>query len=225
VRVARLRPTLANPALVIAAHGSRDPQFAQVIEAVASAVQLARPEIDVRIGYLDHGPPLLADIQTDGVVVVPMLLASGYHVRVDIPAQAPGAVVAAAIGPDPLVAVAVRDRLVEAGYDGSTAIVLAAAGSSDPAALADVGVAAAQLARVTGSTVTTAFVSAGEPRLAQLDVADAALATYLLAPGVFYNEIAACAAAVISKPIGDHPALAEVVLNRYDETCQHVSGS
>jgi sirohydrochlorin ferrochelatase len=220
VRVARL----ITP-LIIAAHGSRDPQFADVIEAVARAVRQARPELDVQVGYLDHGPPLLKDIETHDAVVVPMLLASGYHVRVDIPAQVPGAVVADAVGPDPLVAAAVRDRLREAGYDGLTPVVLAAAGSSDPAALADVVTAASQLARLVDSPVTTAFVSAGEPRLAGLDVAEAAIATYLLAPGVFYNEVAACAAAVISKPIGSHPALAEVVLNRYDATCQNLRRS
>ena len=224
MRVARLTQPFARP-LVLAAHGSRDPQFGEVLEAIASAVRLARPALDVRVGYLDHGPPLLSQLDSDGAVVVPVLLAAGYHVRVDIPAQAPRAVVADAIGPDPLIAVALRDRLAEAGYDGSTRVVLAAAGSSDPAALADVATAASQLAQLTGSPVSTAFVSAGEPRLARLDVARAAIATYLLAPGLFYNEVAACGAAVISKPIGSHPALAEVVLNRYDATCQNVGRS
>ena len=59
----------------------------------------ARPWTCV-VGYLDHCAPRLADLPTDGAVVVPMLLGSTFHLTVDIPAAAPDAIIAAPLGPD-----------------------------------------------------------------------------------------------------------------------------
>jgi sirohydrochlorin ferrochelatase len=204
--------------LVLVAHGSTDPRFGEVVEAVAARVRSLRPGLEVRVGYLEHGPPSVADVAADGVLV-PLLLASGYHVLVDLPEQAPGARVTAAVGPDPRLMVAVADRLHAGGYAVDAPVVLAAAGSSDERALADVRVAAAQLAEVLGVDVTAAFVSAGSPRLADVVAAspDVAVATYLVAPGAFHDAILATGAKVVGEPIGDHPAVAEVVLSRYDE--------
>ncbi|MDQ1686146.1 MAG: hypothetical protein QOC82_2883, partial [Frankiaceae bacterium] len=39
---------------------------------------------------------------------------------------------------------------------------------------------------------------------------------YLLAPGVFHDAAVASGAAIVSAPLGAHPALAELVLARYD---------
>ena len=73
-------------------------------------------------------------------VLVPLLLASGYHDRVDLPAAIaaarPGTAHASVLGPDPRLAVALADRLREAGRRPGEAVVLAAAGSSDPTAVA-----------------------------------------------------------------------------------------
>ncbi|MDQ1748028.1 MAG: uroporphyrin-III C-methyltransferase / precorrin-2 dehydrogenase / sirohydrochlorin ferrochelatase [Frankiaceae bacterium] len=134
--------------------------------------------------------------------------------RVDLPAQAPRAVVTAAVGPDPRLCVALADRLAEAGYDGTGAVVLAAAGSTDEHSLDGVRRQAALLADHLGVEVTAAFLSAGEPRLA--DVQPAVVASYLLAPGAFHDAMAT-AATLVSAPLGDHPVLADVVLERYDE--------
>jgi len=170
------------------------------------------PEVDVRIGYLEHGPPHVADVVEPGSVVVPLLLTSGYHVRVDLPAQATDVVVTAAVGPDPRLAIALAQRLSDAGYEAGV-VTLAAAGSADQRALDDVTTAAAQLAAVLGAAVTPAFVSAGEPRLADVD--STVVSTYLLAPGLFADNVAACGARVIADPLGAHPLLAEIVLDRY----------
>ena len=202
-----------SPPLLLVAHGSRDRRFAEVVDAVAAKVRTLDPSLDVRVAYLEHGPPSVADVAEPGAVAVPLLLSAGYHVRVDLPAQAPGLLVADAVGPDPRLADALGDRLAEAGYDGRTAVTLAAAGSADPRAVDDVRRAAAQLADRLGVDVAPAYISAGEPRLA--DVAPLAVATYLLAPGQFADAAAACGAAVVSAPIGAHPAVAEVVLDRY----------
>jgi len=143
---------------------------------------------------------------------VPLLLSAGYHVRVDLPAQAPDVLVTDAVGPDPRIATALAERLREAGYDGGP-VTLAAAGSADERALDDVADAAAQLADLLGAPVAAAFVSAGEPRLT--DVEPQAVATYLLAPGLFADKVAACGARVIAAPLGAHPLLADIVLDRY----------
>lgn len=172
----------------------------------------------MQIGYLDHGPPLIAEVVDASCVVVPLLLSGGYHVRVDIPAQAPGCTIAAPVGPDPLLAVALADRLREAGYDSAAPVVLAAAGSNVEEARADARAAAAHLATQLDVEVSVAFLAGGEPKLAEVH-ADA-VASYLLAPGVFHDLASASGAEVVSRPIGDHPVVAQVVLARYDEAAQ-----
>ena len=204
--------------LVLIAHGSSDPRFDETVRSIAARVRELRPQLEVRIGYLEHGPPTVADVSAGGVLV-PLLLASGFHVLRDLPSQAPGAAVTAAVGPDPRLAVALAERLREAGYDGKAPVVLAAAGSSDERALDDVHTAAGQLADLLGVAVTAAFVSAGSPRLAEALAArpGAAVATYLVAAGAFHDAVAETGAGVVSAPLGDHPLVAEVVLSRYDE--------
>jgi sirohydrochlorin ferrochelatase len=204
--------------LVLIAHGSTDPRFDDVVQSVAARVRLLRPLLEVRVGYLEHGPPAVGDVAADGVLV-PLLLASGYHVLRDLPAQAPGAVVSAPVGPDERLATALADRLREAGYDEPSPVVLAAAGSSDDRALDDVRIAARQLADLLGVEVAAAFVSAGSPRVAEAIAATpaAAVASYLVAPGAFHDAVVATGASVVSAPIGDHPLVADVVLDRYDQ--------
>ena len=207
--------------LVLIAHGSSDRRFDDVVQAVAARVRELRPQLEVRVGYLEHGPPSVPDVASDGVLV-PLLLASGFHVLRDLPSQAPGSMVSPAVGPDDRLAIALRDRLHEAGYDGTAPVVLAAAGSSDERALDDVRTAASQLADVLDVDVTAAFVSAGSPSLAEALAATpgAAVASYLVAPGAFHDAVAATGASIVSAPMGDHPAVAEVVLSRYDELGQ-----
>jgi sirohydrochlorin ferrochelatase len=209
VRAARL----SAPPLLLVAHGSRDPRFGAVVEAVAAQVRATDPTLDVRIAYLEHGRPTVGDVAEPGAVAVPLLLSAGYHARVDLPARAPDVVVAAALGPDVRLAAALADRLREVGYDGRSPVTLAAAGSADERALADVRRAAADLAAHLEVAVEPAYVSAGTPRLA--DVQPRVVSTYLLAPGQFADMVAACGAAVVSAPIGAHPALAEIALDRY----------
>lgn len=214
-------PRLTAP-LVLAAHGSTDTRFADVVGSIAVQLRIARPDLDVRIGYLEHGPPHLTEVVEPGAVVVPLLLAAGYHVRVDLPAQATGAVVTPALGPDPLLAEALTDRLTEAGYDGRSPVVLAAAGSTDDNALTEVRLMAARLASRLGVEVEAAFLSSGTPRLR--DTTPRVVSSYLLAPGAFYDQAFTTHAEVVSAPIGAHSVVAEVVLARYDATVDQVPG-
>jgi sirohydrochlorin ferrochelatase len=204
--------------LVIAAHGSADPRFNDVVVSIAEQVRARRANLDVRVGFLDHGPPSIDEVVEANCVVVPLLLTSGFHVQADIPSRTASATIAGAVGPDPLLAVALADRLHEARYDNTLPLVLAAAGSSDESARDDARVMGAHLAARLGVEVLTAYLSAGEPKLA--DVRAEAVSSYLLAPGAFHDLAVASRASVVSRPIGDHPVVAQLVLARYDEARQ-----
>lgn len=201
--------------LIVAAHGSRDPGFAAVVEAIADQVAKTRPELSVQYAYLDHGSPRLSELSTAGAVIVPLLLSNGFHVTADIPETAPEAIVTHAVGPDWRLTAVVVDRLRAAGWQHEEPVVLAAAGSSEADALDDVRVAAQQLGELLAVEVTAAFVTGGEPRLDQSEAA--AVATYVLAPGFFADRIAEHGAAITSAPIGADSRVAEVVISRYEE--------
>jgi sirohydrochlorin ferrochelatase len=210
------------PALVIAAHGSGDPAFAAVVADLADQVRRTRGDLDVRVGYLEHGPPHLREVAGAGTVFVPLLLSSGYHVAADIPAQAGGAMIAAAIGPDPRLVPVLAARLREAGWIAGTPVVLASTGSTEPAALQEVCDVGPRLgAALGGVEVTVAFVSAGSPRLQDLPPA-AAVSSYLLARGHYSRILARSGADIVSAPLGAVPELAEIILDRYAEVADRL---
>jgi sirohydrochlorin ferrochelatase len=225
------------PSLVAVAHGSADPAAAVATRDLLWAVRARRPTLDVREAYLDHSPPLLTEALhalPGPAVVVPLLLGHAYHSRVDIPAALPAAlhpvVQADVLGPDDLVVTALERRLTEVGValgDPATAVVLAAAGSSDPAAVADVRAVAARWRDSGWADVIAAFGSAAEPTIASAvralrasGVPRVAVSAYLLFPGRFATTIAADAAAeggdVTAAPLGAAPELVDLVLRRYD---------
>jgi sirohydrochlorin ferrochelatase len=157
--------------------------------------------------------------------VVPLLLSAGYHVHVDIPRTSqehhPAAVLAAALGPDPLLAQALKDRLQEAGWRQGDPVVMAAAGSTDQRAVQDSHKMGQMLSDVVQTDVTTSFVSAADPTVAdavcQHRGRPVAVATYLLAPGYFADEVIRAAGDnPCSEPLGAHPAVAELVWRRND---------
>ena len=129
------------------AHGTRDPAGIHSVLQILDAVRTRCPDLDIRLAYIElvdpAVPAALGDIPAgSAAVVVPLLLSSGYHDRVDLPAAIraarPGTAHAAVLGPDPLLAVALADRLEEAGWRPGDAVVLAGAGSSDPDAVRSV---------------------------------------------------------------------------------------
>jgi sirohydrochlorin ferrochelatase len=204
----------ANAPLVLAAHGSSDPRFGEVLVSLAAMIVGLRPALEVRIGFLEHGPPALADVSGPDCVVVPVLLTNGYHAHIDIPTKAAG-VIAAPLGPDRRLATVLAERLRAAGWRGEQPIVLAAAGSADAEARADARQAAADLGRELGLPVETAFIAAGQPGLR--DVPAAAIATYLIAPGRFADVVAESCVPVVAAPLGADRRLAEIALDRYDD--------
>lgn len=204
-------------------------------ERIAAAVR-ERLSARVELCFADVREPSPATVLAalpGPVVLVPMFLAVGYHVRVDVPEQvrATGRSdvrIAQTFGPDPALVTAAADRLRSAGHRPGDAVVLAVAGSSDPAAWTDTTHAAHGLARRLGTPVTAATIAAGGPRIAdevaRLRAAGAervAVASWLLAPGLFQQRLVESGADVVADPIADHPAVADLVVARYQAALAH----
>ncbi|WP_210589406.1 sirohydrochlorin chelatase [Streptomyces sp. GESEQ-35] len=224
------------PALVLVAHGSRDPRTLRTVTALVDHVRELRPGLPVHLGHIELNEPLLPDtlaaLGTAEAVLVPLLLSRGYHVKRDIPEMAAAAPartrVAAALGPHPLLVDALYDRLVEAGWrkraDGR-GVVLAAAGSRDPESATDTGRTAQLLSDRLGVPVIPAYASAAKPTvqealrtLAARGCRNIAMASYFTAPGYFATQCAEAAPWIASAPLGTHPAMARLVLHRYDQS-------
>jgi sirohydrochlorin ferrochelatase len=183
--------------------------------------------LDIQVAFVQHAEPSLADaLDAAGpdVVIVPLLLSTGYHLKADIAAAASSAGARAAdpLGPDELLLTALTARLDEAAVPAGIPVVLAAAGSSDPSAAADVQKQAELLAGSRGAPVLAAFGTAARPSVAEA-VAElrertglpVAVASYLLAPGRFQDQLAVSGADWVTAPLGEHPALAGLVIDRY----------
>jgi sirohydrochlorin ferrochelatase len=229
-------PGRAAPVLVACGHGTRSAAGRRALARLRLDVGALRPGLQVAAASVDVQKPALPDVvrRITGhgrrCVVVPLLLAAGYHVRVDVAdtvAAGGGlAVAAAALGPDPVLVDVLADRLAECGTRPGDALVLGAAGSTDPAAVADVEQVAADLSTRLGRAVAAGYLAAASPtvedavRRARHDGRRVALATFLLSPGLFTDRMAACGADRVSGPLAPHPALARLVLRRYDEVAE-----
>ena len=234
----RRRP--GPPALVVVAHGSRDPRALSTVRALLDRIREQRPGLPVHLGHIELNDPLLPDtlatLGTREAVLVPLLLSRGYHIKRDIPEMAAEsqvrARVAGALGPHPLLVETLHARLVEAGWrtrmDEATrrtsAVVLAAAGSRDPESKIDTNRTAQLLAEHLGVPVVPAYATTAAPTVPDAIRALAAsgrhrvaVASYFTAPGRFATESAEAAPWIASAPLGTHPAMAQLVLHRYDQ--------
>lgn len=79
-------------AIVLFAHGSRDPQWHRPVQAVAQRIALRAPNTAVRCAYLELTEPDLPHVTqslvaqgASSLVVVPMFLGVGRHAREDLP--------------------------------------------------------------------------------------------------------------------------------------------
>lgn len=224
------------PPLVLVAHGSRDPRALSTVRALVERVGELRPGLPVHLGHIELNEPSLPDTLTalgpTDAVLVPLLLARGYHVKRDIPEMAAEAQararVAPPLGAHPLLVETLYDRLVEAGWPEQprrgSAVVLAAAGSRDPESKLDSNHTAQLLADRLGVPVLPAYASAATPTVAAAIRALAArghhrvaVASCFTAPGRFATQCAETAPWIASAPLGAHPAMARLVLHRYDQ--------
>lgn len=237
-------PAMVRPALLVIAHGSRDPRHAETVHSLVRAVRSLRPGLRVETGFLDFNTPtvsgVLERLAAEGVrdvVALPLLLTRAFHAKADIPAvlrAAPASLrirQAAVLGPSPLLLTALEQRLHEAGLPpadkSSTGVVLASAGSSDPEAIAVIAEIAREW-RLTGwCAVRPAFASASLPRTEDAvrelrdvpGVRRVAVAPYVLAPGFLPDRIArgAARADVLADVLGPAPAVARLLVRRYEE--------
>jgi sirohydrochlorin ferrochelatase len=217
--------------LLLVAHGTRDPAGAVVTERVAARAQRLLG-VPVRACYADVRGPTPADALAElpgPTVAVPAFLAAGYHVRADVPEQlrATGrrdVVLAEAFGPDPLLVAAAAQRLADAGARPADAVVFAVAASSDPHARLDGARAARRLGRLLGRPVTPAQIVLGDgvggvaevvARLRAEGARRVAVASWLLAPGLFQRNLERCGADAVGAPVADHPAVLDVLATRY----------
>ncbi|WP_369186820.1 sirohydrochlorin chelatase [Streptomyces sp. R08] len=231
------RTPRTTPTLVLVAHGSCDPRALHTVRALQSRVRALRPDLPVHLGHIDLNEPRLPDtltqLPTPEAVLVPLLLTRGYHVKQDIPelaANAPAHTrVAPPLGPHPLLVETLYDRLVEAGWHtgprGASAVVLAAAGSRDPESKLDTLRTAHLLAARLGVPVIPAYASAATPTVPEaIHTLTAqghqrvAVASCFTAPGRFATQCAETAPWIASAPLGAHPAMARLILHRYDRT-------
>ncbi|MGD3106375.1 sirohydrochlorin chelatase [Streptomyces sp. YGL11-2] len=240
-------PEAAAPTFVAVAHGSRHPQAAPTVRALLARVRALRPGLPVRLGHIELDRPLLADTLAGlrgEVVLVPLLLTRGHHVTHDLPAALAAADhltgrIAAPLGPHPLLAEALHGRLLEAGLPARprarSAVVLAAAGSRAPRSAEDTARTAELLsARLGGLPVLPAYASAAAPTVPEAirtltarghDPRRIAVAACFTAPGRFADQCAAAAPGPAAAPLGDHTALARLVLHRYDQALSARTGS
>jgi sirohydrochlorin ferrochelatase len=221
--------------LVACAHGTRNPTGRRLIAELALAARQLRPGLVTTAAFVDVQPPTVVDVvaglAAEGrpAVVVPLLLSGGYHVHVDIAravAAHPAASAAAPLGPDDRLVAVLADRLLAAGADPRdplTAVVLAAAGSSDPRAVADVEDTADLLQRAWAGPVTTGYGSAAQPTVPDAVAAArrggaerVVVAAYLLAPGHFADRLAEAGADAVTAPLLPDDRIAAVLLDRYD---------
>ncbi|HYU85451.1 MAG TPA: sirohydrochlorin chelatase [Kribbellaceae bacterium] len=206
---------MTAPALVILAHGSRDPRSAATVHALAGCLRELREDLRIETSFLDHCPPtpyqVFDKLVADGVeeaVVVPLLLSGAFHARVDVPAVIDEArerypslrvIASDVLGYDESL-LDVLDRRMREALSGSRvreldALVLAVAGSSDSHANA----AVSRLARVWGQRhrlpVTAAFTTAASPAPAEAVLhwrlegrRHVAVGSFFLAPGLLADR-------------------------------------
>jgi len=83
-------------AILLCAHGARDPAWAEPLQRMLEAMRAMRPGVRVELGFLEHLRPTfdeaverLAD--AGHIVVVPAFIAAGSHLKRDLPQLAAAA--------------------------------------------------------------------------------------------------------------------------------------
>lgn len=214
---------------LLVAHGTRKQRGVTMVGDIAERVSAALGQ-HVHVAFVDVLGPTPSEVlaSLDGpVTLVPAFLSRGYHVTTDIPGHVqasghPDVTVTEALGPGPQLVRVLADRLVECGWRRDDSVVLAAAGTSDPGAQRDLHTMATWLSATTSSRVELAFAATGTPRVA--DAVDSvrrrgarrvAVASYLLAEGLFQDRLRASDADVVTEPLGTHPGLVRLITSRF----------
>lgn len=81
-----------DTALILFAHGARDPEWAEPMRRVQAAIRRQQPDVPVELAFLEFMAPTLPDciaaLVAGGarkIVVMPMFIARGGHLKRDVP--------------------------------------------------------------------------------------------------------------------------------------------
>lgn len=228
------------PDLVAVSHGTDSPSGRAAILSLVEQVARALDGITVHGAFVDVQEPRVEALLTSSTIgpehratLIPLLLSAGTHASKDLSAAAAlraGTTVAAPLGPDASIATLMHRRLLQAGWMPGEAVIMACAGTTDPQGIKNCRTMAQLLAGSVQVPVTVAYISAAEPRLADV-LADARMlnpgartvvASYLLAPGYFAQLAARRAPDVLGAPLLDpvqNPPkeLVDIVVERYHQ--------
>jgi hypothetical protein len=245
----RLSVASDAPALVLAVPGTAEADTTGIGAAVAAIAGLSCPGVDIRVGYLDGETQSVSECLPPPEpgpagqnefpdVIVPLLLSPSPHVDAAL-RQLAGqpaipALVAAHLGPHPLVAAALHSRLAEAGlarHARSTGLSISAEGRG-VVVLADVGEQAADAAAVAAVLLASRLsvpvmpASLGDPasivdavnRLTESGALRPVLAPCLIgleiSPTVL-DDLSVALGAPCALPLGAHQAVGQLVAIRY----------
>ena len=215
-------PAPTRPALLLAAHGTRDEAGVAAFTALTERVgDLAgRDGTRVAGGFIELSPPPLreavaalasASAAPANLVAVPLMLSAAGHAKGDIPAalarertRHPGLrwTYARPLGPHPgLIDLLAMRVAAESGDRRAPAVLVVGRGSTDPDANADVVKTTRLLWEGRDYPLAeTAFVSLARPDVAEglercrlLGARQIVVARYFLFPGVLPDRVAACA--------------------------------
>lgn len=216
---------------VLVAHGTRKAGGVNMIGDLATRVS-AVLDREVHVAFVDVLGPNPCEVLDslpgdEPAVVVPAFLAGGYHVRVDVPTHVAASrhqrvAVTQPLGPCQGTVRVMADRLFESGWRPGDSVILAAAGTSDRSAQSDLRKTAAMLSALTGDRVELAFAATGAPTVA--DAVEAArrrtdgrvaIASYLLADGLFQDRLRDSGADIVGDPLGIHPGMVRLIASRF----------
>lgn len=244
------------PALVLAVPGAATGIHRELAGYIAESAAASCPGVDIRIGYLSGETQTLASAlpaaagngagHSPHSVVVPLL--AGPHPAIDAEivaavSQAPAPVLLAGhLGPHPLLAGALHDRLSEVGLarasrarglsiaSGANGVLLVI--DRGPQAVSDAGVTAVLLAArlavpvAPGSLEDSGSIVAALDRLREAGASHPAIAPCIIGPESPLEELDQLGAALgapCARPLAAHPAIAQLVAIRYGEALARIS--
>ena len=83
---------MSNRAIILFAHGARDPDWASPLLRVRAAILVRNPGMHVELAYLEIMQPRLRDCAAslisegfERIAILPMFIAQGGHIKKDIP--------------------------------------------------------------------------------------------------------------------------------------------
>ncbi|MGN7778620.1 sirohydrochlorin chelatase [Mycolicibacterium sp. 22603] len=215
---------------VLVAHGTRKPGGVDMIGQLADRVSELLDR-RVHVAFVDVLGPTPSEVldrlpADRPAVLVPAFLAGGYHVRADVPAHVeasthPAVTVTPPLGPCQGTVRVLADRLQESGWRPGDSVVMAAAGTSDRSAQSDLRQTAAMLSALIGDRVELGYAATGAPTVTDaVQAARArgrriAVASYLLADGLFQDRLRNSGADLVADPLGLHPGMVRLIASRF----------